>query len=184
MRVFAYCAKSFEDATRKAAGVEPFACPPLDSGSVPFFEMEKSDLIYFDLHGAPAETVWFGDYGIVAITASQIRELKLAGAVVFALNCFLGDQNSPMLDALLDAGAAYVIGGDGENYSGTSSPSYGAGLLGLWFRRIFAMGIDPLKALQLAKQRLKFDYPQNMEIYQANRDALQFRAFVRNKETV
>ena len=114
-------------------------------------DVEPWELIYFDLHGRPGDDRWYGDDGIVALTAAQIRSVDLGGAVVFAMNCFLGDEESPMLDALLDAGARYVIGAPGLNYGGTVT-QVGASLLGRALRLLMAGGAHPLHALTFAKK--------------------------------
>jgi len=67
------------------------------------------DVIYLDLHGEPGAPMWFGDYGEVALTAEQVRSVNLRGAVVFAVNCHLGDYDSPMLDALLAADPHVIV---------------------------------------------------------------------------
>lgn len=98
-----------------------------------------------------------------------------------------------MLDALLAAGVKYVIGGDGRNWAGERSV-YGASLLGLWFRRLFTRGLDPLRALALAKKRVRADMavsrfwewfdkrpylPGQVRRAEAARDTLGFRAYYR-----
>ncbi len=175
MRVFAYCAESFEDSTRRAAGTEPLTCP---SVSADLFEpgwLEGYDLLYFDLHGYPFTRFWIGDGGVIALAASQVRQADLGGAVVFAVNCHLADGASPMMDALLDAGASYVIGGTGKNYAGTATVQ-GAAMLGMWLRRLMALGLDPLRALAWAKRRVR------MSGTKRKSDALAFRAFYRRPE--
>lgn len=155
MNVFAYCAASFEDVTRRAAGVQPLTCPPVTWLRLDLGLLENRDLLYFDLHGAPKQDFWMGDTSYVALKAPQLYHVDLGGAVVFAANCFLADQDSPMMEALLDAGASFVIGGDGKNWGpGALSPYglYGAPLLGLWVRRWMRVGFGPLRALALAKK--------------------------------
>ena len=190
MRTFAYCCASFAEATRRAAGVEPLLSPPL---SIATFKPEwlngepftgrPWDLLYFDLHGQPSETFWRGDGGTIALTADQIRETYLGGAVVFGTNCYLGDLDSPMLKALFDAGAKYVIGGEGQNWASVKRAS-GATLLGQRFRQILASGASPLKALALAKLWVRWDLRKHTrkgsarEIL-ADKDTLAFRAYYR-----
>lgn len=188
MRVFAYCAKSFEGSTRKAAGVRPHTCPPLFADAFDIRLLDGASLLYLDLHGLPGTAEWLGDDGLVALRADQIKGADLHGAIVFALNCHLADDDSPMLDALLDAGAQYVIGGDGENYGGKASPKW-AGLLGLWFRRLLP-ALGPLDALALAKMRVRLDgYKARLSDFLGKRgrvshtkaieDTLGFRAYYR-----
>jgi len=153
-------------------------------------KLEGHDLLYFDLHGWPGGPVWLGqskpgavERRNVALTVEQLADIVLYGTVVFAATCHLADDESPMLDALLDAGARYVIGGEGVNWNGMHNP-IGAGLLGQWFRRGMQMGIEPLRALALAKQRVRLSLMRyrvcGMEAQAtAARDALAFRAYER-----
>lgn len=185
MQVFAYCAEQFEKSTSKAAGVKPITCPPVNATSFQPAWLEGKRLLYFDLHtGRPGADYWLGDFGVIALTAQQVREADLGDAVVFALNCYLADSDSPMLDALLDAGASLVIGGDGQNWAGARRNLYGAALLGLWFRRLFLAGMNPLKALAWAKKRLGLSLAKDKAIgkgkrVMAARDTMGFRAYYR-----
>jgi hypothetical protein len=193
MRVLAYCAKSFEQATQQAAGVAPLTSPPLTAALFDPLLLSGHDLIYFDLHGGAGDAWWYGawkennfTYLTVALTADQVRRARLGGAVVFALNCHLADRGSPMLDALLAAGARYVIGGDGRNWAGKTRSLFGASLLGLWFRRGMEMGLDPLRALGLAKRRVRLSLAVNRALRrtgmaEAAADTLAFRAYYREK---
>lgn len=178
MRVFAYCAASFRDITRKAAGVKPLTSPPTSALSFNPSDLSKHDLIYFDLHGLPGQSYWWGDEKTIALTAMQVREADLRGSIVFALSCYLTDSGSPMLDALLDAGARYVVGGDGQNWAGRRRSMLGAGLLGLWFRRLLAWGVPPLRALAWAKQRVKLSAVKKGKRLAA-KDTLEFRMYYR-----
>jgi hypothetical protein len=81
-----------------------------------------------------------------------------------------------MLDALLGAGARYVIAGSGPNFGPVSNASYGAPLLGRWLRRLIGAGVEPLHALQLAKARLKAGRKIAID------DTLEFKAFYRARE--
>ncbi len=183
MRVAACCCAEFVDSARQASGVEPLTWPPLTNATFDPHVLRGQDLLYFDLHGAKAQPVWLDDHGQVAITADQIRSVNLDGATVVALNCFLADQNSPMMDALLTS-AGLVIGGDGENFSPPSGRLYGAGLLAEWIRRLMGLGLSPLKALQWAKVRVRLALAQAQllnqhQVTQANWDTLNFRAYVK-----
>jgi len=183
VKTWAYCCESFAEGTRRAAGVEPITCPPISAASVLGLWDGPYDFIYLDLHGRPGDTQWYGDDRIVALTAEQVRGLDLNGTIVFAVNCYLGDDDSPMLDALLDAGAAYVIGGGGENFGGTRS-LMGAAALGMYFRSALR-GLDPLRALALAKTALKWGlhWPGGRHA-EVVADALDFRAFVKSQDQI
>jgi len=189
VRVWAYCCQSFEKTTRRAAGVKPLTCPPVDAGSFDPQWLEGPepgiswDLIYLDLHGQPSDTAWYGDDWLPALTEEQVRSLDLGGAVVFAINCYLTDNDSPMMDALLDAGARYVIGGPGLNYGGAES-MIGASKLGQRFRQLYGILRDPLRALAIAKMAVRTQGSISSavgraRIEEANEDTLEFQAFYR-----
>jgi len=166
--------------------VQPLTCPPLSAQSVDPAWMAGRDLLYFDLHGLPRDDCWYGDDHVVALTATQMRSVDLGGAVVFAINCYLADDDSPMLEALIDAGARYVIGGTGENYAGEGKV-LGASLLGYNLRVFLEFGIAPLRALALAKRIVRATEVRHRltgmaEYAQAEADALAFRAFYRERD--
>ena len=181
MRIWAYCCASFAPSARKAAGVDPVTCPPITVDDVLAHWDGPYDFVYIDLHGRPGDVQWYGDERIPALTADQVRGMDFEGAIVFAVNCYLGDDDSPMLDALLDAGASYVIGGAGENFGGARH-LMGAPLLAMYFRRALRGSLDVLRALSLAKTVLRWGglwpVPGGLGS-QAVADALEFRAFVR-----
>ena len=179
MRVFAYCCASFKDITRKAAGVSPVTSPPSTVYNFDLALLEDRDLLYFDLHGLPGEAYWLGDDRTLALTATALRKADLRGAVVFALNCYLADEDSPMLDALLDAGARYVVGGDGRNWAGGKRAIMDAGLLGLWFRRLLSWKVPPLQALAWAKMRVRLSPAKKGKRLAAKVDTLKFKAYYR-----
>lgn len=193
MQIFAYCCKSFASSVKKAAGVVPITCPPVTATSLNMLQLENRRLLYFDLHGEPGEDCWLGDDGFVALTASQLRSLDLRGTIVFAVTCYLADEGSPMLDALLDAGAEYVIGGDGKNWAGAKT-IFGASLLGLWFRRLLFLNVSSLRALAIAKHSVrgsiaarkllgrKGNKALTKKQLAAARDTLEFRAYYRRRE--
>ena len=157
MRILAYCCKSFERTTVRATGVEPWTCPPLTFDQIDPRDMAGYDVLYLDLHGNEGDEMWKGDDGEIALIAEQIAQIDLSKTVVFALNCWLGNEHSPMLRALLQAGAKCVVGGDGKNWSSPQNGPmmYGAALLGWWFISLLKVGNDPTKALQLAKRVTK-----------------------------
>jgi len=174
VNVVAYCARSWRAATRKAAGVLPLTCPPTNADTLPRWWLNGHDLIWIDLHGAPDGQAWYGDDHVVALRAEQLAQAELGGAVVFATTCYLADAQSPMLDALLTAGARYVIAGEGPNYGGADR-LLGTGLLGLWLRGYLALGLAAPKALALAKQTIRVFAPNSAAL----RDTLAFRIYER-----
>jgi len=182
VNVFAYCDQAFERSMRWVAGVEPVTCPPTTCATFEPGWLEYQDLIVIDLHGERGLDYWFAVVDgplpgrVVALRADQIRQADLDGAVVFATSCYLGEDDNPMLQALLEAGASYVIAGDGENYAGARKIA-GAGLLAIFFRMFLEAGASPMHALNTAKQSMKI-VATNAK---AKRDALSFRAFGREE---
>ncbi|MFH1485969.1 MAG: hypothetical protein ABIH46_07860 [Chloroflexota bacterium] len=169
--VFAYCAASFEWTVKRASGVAPKMSPPLTMDSFTPSLMEGYEFLYFKLHGMPGQPFWYGDDGVTAISAHQIAEANLVGAVVFVANCHLPE--SPMLKALLGAGASAVIGGPGENYAGVQT-IMGADLLGMYVRYLWQLGADAQRALRWAKLRLRLKWPSK-----ATKDTLSFQLYTK-----
>lgn len=197
--VFAYCTKDFKRSVREMAGVEPLTCPPycaFESDSYERFDpkwLEGRRLIYIDLHGEPETDYWYEEIvdpimhipeRIIALTGADIRSIDLSDTVVFALSCYLGEDDSPMLDALLDVGAT-VIAAPGKNYASQTRLT-GAALLGLWFRKLL-LGPIPApahQALRLAKNRTTMEMVTagvlgDRTRAMAARDTLEFRIFTR-----
>jgi len=172
VKTLAYCAESFRESARRAAGVDPLTCPPVSSDTLDLDLFTGWDLIYFDLHGRLGFPWFWGDHSIPALKREQVESLNLGGAGVFAVNCFLNEDDSPMLDALLYAGAGWVVAGDGPNY-GASRRLAGAPLLFRWFRRFLSMGFTPAVALTWAKRRLLVSLVGPYR--KAARDAMGFR---------
>jgi hypothetical protein len=184
MRVFAFCARSFQYSVAKAAGVEPLLSPPVEAfgENGPEFNprwVSGYDFLYFKLHGITAQPFWYGDDMITAVTAEQIASSDLHGAVVFVANCNTWDptrpgsprEQAPMLIALLRAGARAVVAGPGPNY-GKSRGIYGADLLGINFRR-FLQFFPIEQAFELAKVPVKLAARRDPQAA----DALDFRLF-------
>jgi hypothetical protein len=187
MNILAYCCASFAESTQKAAGVAPLLSPPLSAfggqglDRFPVSALEGHDLIYFKLHGLPGEPYWYGDDWTTALSSDQIRANDLSGTVVFAANCHLwasekAVHGQPMLDALLHAGAAAVVGGGGENF-GKRKSVYGADLLGKWFVMALRLGALPLTAFYVAKARVSFEADDPAAL-----DTLHFRIFTQEEQ--
>ena len=175
MRVFAYCAANYVDATRRAAGVEPLVCPPVNADTLDLVLLENNDLIFFNLHSLPDAFALMGTRAgtPIALRADQLRGVDLCGAVVFAETCYLGEPRHPMRAALLDAGASCVIAGAGRNWGSVTSKLKGADLLGLWVRRAMAARLPADRALSLARLRLRASAVRSASA----RDALNFQLF-------
>ena len=170
MRVFALCCASFIHSVRRASGVEPLLSPPV---SLPTFTpelLQGYDFLYFKLHGLPGQPYWYGDRWLTTLSAKQLSQVDLQGAVVFVANCFLTE--SPMLAALFDAGASVVVGGAGENYA-AKRKVFGADLLGMTFRQLLQARMPPALAFEAAKFRLSI--PSRRDRF--TRDTLDFRLY-------
>lgn len=157
MNVFAYCAASFRESVRRAAGVMPLLSPPCVAETFDPALLAGRDLIYFKLHGLPGEVYWYGDDWLTALRLDQIQAADLTGAMVFVANCFgLTDAGEPdvMVQALLDAGARAVVAGAGENWGALRGVT-GPDLLGQWMRRWMRLRFAPALALQLARVRVR-----------------------------
>jgi len=163
----AYCAAEYERAVERAAGVPSLTSPPLDEATFCVQCLEGLDLFYVGLHGHEWLAEWLGDDGVVALTAEQVARADLRGCVVFAESCWLPE--SPMLGALLEAGAEAVVGGSAENFGGRERPT-GVTLLGWLFRLELEMGVPVDTALTLAKAGASLFSPNR-------RDLLGFRAY-------
>lgn len=149
----------------KAAGVRPLLSPPVVLRTYAPDLLSGYEFVYVKLHGLADQRFWYNAGWDTVVSAEQLRGTDLVGAVVFVANCYLPE--SPMLAALLDAGAAAVVGGGGPNLAGVNVVQ-GADLLGFWFRMAYQLMGDAGLALSVAKRRLK------VTPNRANRDALEF----------
>ncbi len=157
MKSFCFAAKSFEKSAAAMAGVKPLTSPPITFRSFDPQLLEGYDLLFFKLHGLARQPYWYGDGFISACSADQLRTAELSGALVFAANCF-GGAESPMVKALLEAGAAAVITGEGLNYAGTNRLD-GADVIGLAWRWLMKAGFTAEAALKLGKTAAKVRRP-------------------------
>ena len=160
MKTLAYCAKSFEASVARAAGVVPLTCPPLVMDAFDHHWLEGYDFIYFKLHGLPSQPFWYGDDWLTALSEGQIRLANLSRTIIFVANCHLCERTngdiipSPMLTALLAAGARCVVGGPGTNYAAKIT-LVGADLLGYYFRLLVTFPrIDPQLCFRAARARV------------------------------
>ena len=212
MKVFAFCAASFRDSVRRAAGVEPVLSPPVDVESFCSLEVAGRGFYYFKLHGLSGESFWYGDDWVTAVGADQIRALDLEGAVVFAANCYLYEYDpagrgvrphvlngtvlngqyrsqcrawGPMFQALCETGARAVVGGGGQNF-GARYRVTGADYLGMAFRQALQVGLAPARAFAVARARIGLRLAVRFGLLAkeraAIRDALGFRIFERGKD--
>jgi len=178
MKVVAYCAASFRDSVARAAGVEPLLAPPWNKDTITPAHLDQPDLLYVKLHGIPGQPFWYGDHWATALDVDIITALDLSPTTVFIANCHTfqqredGIQKSPMLQALLDAGAQAVVGGPGQNYA-KSHHLHGADLLGFYFRIALSCHCPPVWAFRLARATLGVSAYQDL----ATADTLAFRCF-------
>ena len=131
------------------AGVDPITSPPLSLANFDPLVMTGAGLVFFKMHGLEGQPFWYGDNAITACSAEQLAHAPIGGALVFAANCWGGDK-SPMVQALLSAGAECVITGTGLNMAGIKQAA-GADNLGRWWRWALRLGRDAFAAFQLAK---------------------------------
>ncbi len=180
MNIIAYTAKRYEKATRRVVGRKAvvITCPPKTDdnfveGKINYDLFGNYSLVVFNLHGYPNIPVWLGDDALIAMKGSTLSSQPRFAKGVFAINCNLGDVDHPMLQALWDAGAEWVVAGDGLNYGGTNIPA-GADVVLRWFRRSLE-GRTPEDALVRAKKIARWLAPQfTSDQRLALRDALKF----------
>ena len=160
MSVRAVSAARYAGPTRKIAGRKPLLSPPLNDKSFNPNMIEGYDLLVFNLHGNENDTVWYGEdkepnsigirTRVPVITQDHILAADLSGTVVFAVNCYLGDEMSPMKAALWASGVKAILSGDQLNYGGVYKPA-GADHLGIAFRWALGMRLTPRLAAVLAR---------------------------------
>jgi hypothetical protein len=152
MRTIAFCCRSTARITQRAAGVEKaLTSPPVTVDTFTPAMIQGADLLYLKLHGIPHQPYLYGDCFTTACSAEQIESCDLAGCVVFAAVCHLPE--TPLLQALFQAGARAVIAGHGSNYA-AKSRVYGADKLGMLTRRLLRLHVPPHVAFRLAKARM------------------------------
>jgi len=169
MRVLALCSVEYRKWVKRAAGVEPLLSPPLTLENIAPSTFEGYDLLYFKLFGRPNDPHWYNVQGEAVVSAELLRASDLGGATVFVANCYLPD--SPMLEALQDAGAGAIIGGAGYNYFRKSKLD-GVDLLGLYVRVLMQYGASAQGALKFARARLMVNRPNKI-----TRDTLAFKVW-------
>lgn len=186
MRVVVYCAATYEEASRKAAGRDAilFTCPPCSDTNLYAVSsaLQAADLILFNLHGLPDSAAWFAYRSgpPAAIRAHQLAELDLTGAVVFAENCYTGNPGDPMHQALEETGCKAIIAGSGENYGGSVEMA-GADWL-FWLLRQ-AMELSEQSGYQFNIERIiryaRFGFGLSKRLH--NRDTAQFEVWRRGE---
>lgn len=142
-----------------ATGQLPLTSPPVTASS---FDGLSGDLVYVCLHGVAGQPYWYGDDMVTAVTAKQVRASDLSGATVYLAGCF---GRGPMSDALLAAGAAYVVGDSDAAWAGRLWPT-GSNALGKYFLHWHRRGWPAVGSLEQAKlmyRRYHIDKPTLLE---------------------
>mgnify|MGYP001375665810 CR=1 FL=1 len=156
MNTFAYSAASLRRFVARAAGALPTLCPPTTMETFDLTSLSGRDFVWFKLHGIEHQPYWYGDHHTTALSARQLAQADLEGAVVFVSNCWLvgnDGTHGPMLQALARANPRAIIGGPGVNYC--IPHRLGAtDLLALYLRFFLQLGFTAYNALRLAKVRL------------------------------
>lgn len=158
---FAYCSRSLRRFVARAAGAPPTLCPPTTMATFDLSSLAGRDFVWFKLHGLEGQPYWYGDHFTTALSAHQLAQADLEGAVVFVSNCWLSHNDGthgPMLQALAAANPRAIIGGPGINY--TLPNRLGAtDLMALYIRFFLQIGFSPHGAFRIARIRLILHKP-------------------------
>ncbi len=176
MDIWAYCTAPAREAVAEATGVEPLVSPPMTASEFNPTWLEGHDVLYVRLHATVDQTVWYGEGpqgGLyVALTINQLREARLAGALVLVANCY--GAKSPMVAELYRAGASAVIAGEGPNFA-AGGRVIGADKLAREVIAGLGKGLSIERALRFAKVKLLTTAWRGPD-----RDALGFRIIERS----
>ena len=175
MNTFAYSAASLRRFVRRVSGTSPILCPPTTMETFDPGLLAGRDLVWFKLHGVEDQPYWYGDNYTTALSAAQLAQADLEGAVVFVSNCWLADEDSypgPMLLALARANPRAIIGGPGANYA-VANRLGATDLLALYVRVFLQVGFAAHNALRFAKLRLQLHRQDRV-----TQDTLAFRLWV------
>lgn len=165
LKIVAYCGKDWVRATRAAAKVTPFTCPPTsteDGIEAVLKAAATSDIFYLNLHGYPGQSNYFGqdgkNVGPTALTPELVSRYRWDDVVIFAEVCFSAlDGGSAIAKAFLAHGAKAFIGSTTEAYGRTKPTAWDgeADRLMFLFWRCYTIQKDPAKALDKAKGWLR-----------------------------
>lgn len=179
MRVFAFCDRRYQVATRKVVGpeAEVISSPPIFASDVNPEWFEGAEFFYVDLHGQPGSVyLWSGPREQwAALHVHVVARAKLAGTVVVATTCYLPE--TPFLQAFLDAGATVIGGGEG-NY-GTRRRLSGAQVLAKDVLAGLRAGRGTEEAFERAKALLRLNPVRWLTDRKATADALAFKIWRR-----
>lgn len=130
LNVFTYTARAWRWSVFLATGRWPLTSPALGPDTFPTEKLTGHDVLYFKLHGLPKEPRWYGlEYAngkAIWQDAINVENIIFApdldGAIVFAQSCYA--QQSPMVQALINAGASAVVGTSVKLKAGTWYPRH------------------------------------------------------------
>lgn len=105
--MFVYCARSWRVSTILTTGQIPLTCPPVTADTLDIRRLADR-IIYIRLHGVPGQPYLYGDGWQTALSAEQVRGLKLPFPMVFLEGCY----GALFAQAFLEAGAVAVVGSD------------------------------------------------------------------------
>ena len=152
--VFVYTARDWRWSTFFTTGRWPLTSPPLGPENFPVEQLAGDDVLYFKLHGLAQEPRWYGvrnDVWQDALDLTNISQAPdLSGAVVFAQACYA--ETSPMIQALLDAGASAVVETHIKLTAGRWKPYQSD-----WLGRYFLTQLGQGKSVELALNRAHID---------------------------
>lgn len=132
-----------------ASGVRPLAAPPLRMADFRPEMISGADLLYVCLHGLQGQPYWYGGDWSTAVSADQLREARLDGAVCYLAGCW---GAGPMAMALLDAGARAVVGDRDSTWAGYVVPA-GSNAFGRVFVAALRAGETVGAAMRTARSR-------------------------------
>lgn len=128
--MIALAARPWTISTALAAGVWPRILPPQ---LVHASDMQGHSLIYVCLHSVADQPYLYGGDWSTALTADDIAQANLGGAIVYLAGCF---GIGPIAVAFIDAGAAAVVGDRDSTWAGFIRPT-GSNEVG----RLFVRGL-------------------------------------------
>ncbi|MCC6192051.1 MAG: hypothetical protein IT318_23730 [Anaerolineales bacterium] len=137
--------------------MQPLTSPPVFLDSFDPHVLDERRFLFFKLHGLEGQPYWYGDGAVTACSAEQLRTARLDGAMAFAANCW-GGVGSPMVQALLAAGAAAVVTGEGLNWAGTRRVD-GIDVMALAWRKFLELGFSAEVALRVGKSVARLRRP-------------------------
>ncbi|RJX17535.1 MAG: hypothetical protein C4575_12900 [Desulforudis sp.] len=86
-------------------GSVPLTCPPVTAENFDTNRLVER-LIYIRLHGIPDQPYLYGDNWLTALSADQVRSVRLPSSLVFLEGCY----GALFAQAFIDAGALAVAG--------------------------------------------------------------------------